>query len=247
MELELIGCGLSSLSDIQDDIAEVQVLNLHGNSLMSLEGLLDTSTLLELNLSSNLFTSSDLPELAFLPALKSLDLSGNRILCLQGLPFLPSVSSFAVAFNGISSLNGIFNFPNLEMLDCRGNLISAADDCMHIQPLGKLQQLYLSSEDGRYSNPLVSKPLDVLQIFDKGRYFGTIDGKNRHEWTTDTLPLPTVYTPKFDMVAKRFLAGAEVQSISRTGNGQNDSVSDIVVADVSVEKRGMYVIDYCQY
>jgi internalin A len=148
MEVDLISRGFESLDAIEldDDIdlAQAAVLNLHDNRLESLRGLPEISRLVELNLSSNLFSTCDLDELTALPSLRSLDLSGNRIVSLETLPFLPSVRDLAVAFNGIRSLDGVFNLPNLESLDCRGNVLCAAADCMHIQPLGRLRAMWLS-------------------------------------------------------------------------------------------------------
>lgn len=205
MELDLISLDISNISDIEEDLSDVAVLNLHGNSLSTLYGIMETSKLVELNLSSNSFVSCDLPELVYLPSLKVLDLSGNRIASLQGLPFLPSVTSFAVAFNAIYSLDGVYDFPNLEVLDCRGNLIASAKDCAHIQPLGMLRDLWLSNTDGRYSNPVCSKAAEILKIFDDTRYFGCIDGSDRQRWALDAVPSIS-FTPKFDMVAKKFLS-----------------------------------------
>ena len=214
MELDLISRNISSLLDVEEDLSEVKILNLHGNELLSLYGLIETSNLIELNLSSNALSSCDLPELVYLPSLKVLDLSGNRITTLEGLPFLPSVSSLAVAFNAISTLDGVFNFPNLEEVDCRGNLLSHAADCMHIQPLGKLRNLWLSSRDGRYSNPICSKAGEVVRVFDEARFFGDIDGKDRQRWALDVLSTAS-FTPKFDMVAKKYLSSHEDAASSR--------------------------------
>lgn len=203
MELDLISSNISSLLDVEEDLSEVKILNLHGNELSSLYGLIETSNLIELNLSSNALASCDLPELVYLSSLRVLDLSGNRITTLEGLPFLPSVTSLAVSFNGISSLDGVFNFPNLEEVDCRGNLLSHASDCMHIQPLGKLHSLWLSSSDGRYSNPICSKAGEVVRVFDEARFFGEIDGKDRQRWALDVLSKAS-FTPKFDLVARKY-------------------------------------------
>ncbi|KAJ1387755.1 hypothetical protein B484DRAFT_4679, partial [Ochromonadaceae sp. CCMP2298] len=103
----------------------VHSLNLHFNQLTSLHGLPRYTFLSSLNLSSNHLVSCDLPELALLPALSTLDLSGNKISSLRLLPFLPSLTTLAAAFNFITSCAGLADAtPALESLDLRGNLIS---------------------------------------------------------------------------------------------------------------------------
>ena len=90
----------------------------------------------EINVSSNCFTTCNLPELGHL-----LDLSGNKIDSLRPLPFMPS----SVAFNFICSLDGLHDStPYLVYLDVRGNLISRRSEILDpVQRLTALQSLLL--------------------------------------------------------------------------------------------------------
>ena len=90
----------------------------------------------EINVSSNCFTTCNLPELGHL-----LDLSGNKIDSLRPLPFMPS----SVAFNFICSLEGLHDSTShLVYLDVRGNLISRRSEILDpVQRLTALQSLLL--------------------------------------------------------------------------------------------------------
>ena len=95
-------------------------LNLHCNRLQSLDGLPYSrlTSLTELNLSSNDFSSACLPALSHLPLLRILDLSANKLQLVSDLPFIPGLESLIVAHNTISNLDGLNdNAPNLIKLD----------------------------------------------------------------------------------------------------------------------------------
>ena len=95
MEMVLIGRDLKGLSDMSsDEIALLETavsVNLHFNSLSSLQGLHSLVSLTSLNLSSNEFSTSAIPELCLLPNLTSLDLASNFLTDLLDLPFLPQL------------------------------------------------------------------------------------------------------------------------------------------------------------
>jgi Leucine-rich repeat (LRR) protein len=219
MEIEKIGEKIARLSEIAGDIScyceeaenegpmELQLLNLHGNLLRSLDGLPDVlpfalqSTLVELNLSSNMITSSHLPELVLLSSLRILDLSGNRLSSIDRLPNIPSLLSLSVAFNALENLYGVRNCPNLVHLDCHGNRISDARGCVELEMLGSLEELWFaSSEEGRGPNPICSRPVEIMGIFDYFRFYGRIDGRNRSSWALEVpaaVSLDSI-TPRFD-------------------------------------------------
>ena len=122
-------------------------LNLHCNRLTHLHGLpKKLSSLTELNLSSNEFTSCDLPELAFLSCMKILDLSANGIESLAALPFLPTLTTLSIAYNNLTTFDGLEeNTPNLVTLDARGNFVTERYDVFALPALLQLGTLTLIS------------------------------------------------------------------------------------------------------
>lgn len=127
-EIDRLGENLSRIEDFKfNEIDQLQLcsyLNLHCNRLQHLEGLPyeGLRNLIELNLSSNDISLISLPELSFLPSLKVLDLSANKIQSLLDLPFLPGLEHLLVSYNVIESLVGLDeNVPNLIRLDVSGN------------------------------------------------------------------------------------------------------------------------------
>jgi hypothetical protein len=223
MEIERIGEKIAHLAEISGDVSyyckqaedgapiELQLLNLHGNLLRSLNGLPDAlpsalqSTLVELNLSSNLIASSHMPELTLLCSLRILDLSGNRLSSIDKLPSIPSLLSLSIAFNALENLFGVRNCPNLVHLDCHGNRINDARGCVELEMLGSLEELWFaSSEDGRSPNPICSRPVEMISIFDDLRFYGRIDGRNRSSWALEVpAAVPAAVsadsrTPRFD-------------------------------------------------
>ena len=110
-EVALMCMGLKSLEDdvsekTMKSIADANAVNFHCNQLSNLKGLRSIVSITSLNLSSNEFTSADIPELCLLPNLKSLDLAGNFIESIIEFPFLPSLKSLSLAFNRLRSLDG---------------------------------------------------------------------------------------------------------------------------------------------
>ena len=134
-------------------------LNLHCNRLTHLHGLpKKLSSLTELNLSSNEFISCDLPELAFLSCLKTLDLSANRIESLASLPFLPTLTTLSIAYNNLTTFDGLEeNTPNLTTLDARGNFVSERYDVFALPALLQLGTL-VTTEPPTDPFPTASTP-----------------------------------------------------------------------------------------
>jgi Leucine-rich repeat (LRR) protein len=123
-EIDRLGENLSRIEDFKfNEIDQLQLcsyLNLHCNRLQHLQGLPydRLCNLRELNLSSNDISLISLSELSFLPSLKVLDLSANKIQSVLDLPFLPGLDHLLVSYNMIESLIGLDeNVPNLMKLD----------------------------------------------------------------------------------------------------------------------------------
>lgn len=122
-EIDRLGENLPDIASFrleEEHLPLCRYLNLHCNRLQSLKGLPYSrlSNLTELNLSSNEFSSSHLPELSYLPSLRILDLNANTLTSLTGLPFLPGLETLSIAYNLITSLDGLEeNVPSLIKLD----------------------------------------------------------------------------------------------------------------------------------
>ena len=124
LEIDRLGEDASNITDFNLHnilhLSSCTYLNLHCNRLRSLDGLPHSclTSLTELNLSSNDFSSCCLPELSHLPLLRILDLSANKLQRVVDLPFLPGLESLVVAHNIITNLDGLNdNAPNLIKLD----------------------------------------------------------------------------------------------------------------------------------
>jgi hypothetical protein len=109
-EVSLICSNLTCLADIPSSsskaLDDTAVLNLHCNRLSNLNGLRSIVSITSLNISSNEFSSINLPELCLLPSLTSLDIAGNNIHSLRDMPFLPSLRTLSIAYNRLQSLDG---------------------------------------------------------------------------------------------------------------------------------------------
>jgi Leucine-rich repeat (LRR) protein len=123
-EIDRLGENISEIADFKfheiQQLPSCTYMNLHCNCLRHLEGLPHKLLigLTELNLSSNDFTSCYLPELSYLPSLRILDLSANKLESVIDLPFLPGLESLLVAYNLLTQLDGLEeNVPNLRKLD----------------------------------------------------------------------------------------------------------------------------------
>ena len=182
--VELIAVGLADLRQVVfSEPDRLTILNLHGNKLSHLRGLPILHHLVEVNLSSNSFQSCELPELAFLPSLKVLDLSGNTIDSLYYLPFLPGLQVLSVSFNNLLTLTGLGeNVPDLLDLDIRGNYIADALGISEVSNLHNLLRLWLG---GRQPNPICRgrENLQALHsLFGSCTSLESIDGKGEGEW-----------------------------------------------------------------
>ena len=97
--INFVGRGVSDWRAIED-VTGVVELNVHLNRFSSLVGFPQGLKYLRvLNLSSNEFSSCDLPALSFIPTLASLDMAGNALTTLEDLPFMPGLVEASFAFN----------------------------------------------------------------------------------------------------------------------------------------------------
>lgn len=148
----LSSCEISLIDENIDDVSKVidlvqfqkcKILNLHANKLRHLTSFPKLSSLIEINLSSNLIESCDLPELAHLINLEILDLSANMITSTKDFPFLPGLKSLSLAFNHITVLEDLsLSTPQLEVLNCQGNKLQSLEEvlsiCVSFSKLGSL-------------------------------------------------------------------------------------------------------------
>ena len=192
IECELIGQGIRSLKNAVV-VPGCTILNLHGNDLYSLQGISETKTIIELNLSSNSFVSLDLPELASMTELQVLDLGGNVIDTLQSAPFLPGIMQLSLAFNNLKSLTGISeNFPDLEILDIRGNILTGPNVLNELTRLDRLRHLALSG--GSDPNPVCSDACAIENLFNDCPCLETIDNLERRSWIAANTVNPPTFT-----------------------------------------------------
>ena len=124
IEIDRLGENVLEIADFKfheiEQLPSCTYMNLHCNCLQHLGGLpyKSLTSLTELNLSSNDFSSSYLPELSYIPSLRILDLSANKLQSVLDLPFLPGLESLLVAYNLLTRLDGLEeNVPNLRKLD----------------------------------------------------------------------------------------------------------------------------------
>ena len=218
-DLDLIATGLRDLRSIHIEERNISVLNLHGNFLSHVQGLPMLQNLTELNLSSNRFITCELPELAFLPSLVALDLSGNNIDSLYYLPFLPGLRILSVSFNQIRSLAGLSeNTPDLVDLDLRGNLIDSISSMNDVVGLKSLQKIWMG---GRQPNPICNQGGDsvkaIYELFSVCDGLKLIDGKDEREWKE------TVAAGQSQITSPHSEVNREESSIQSMQTGEGES------------------------
>jgi hypothetical protein len=186
-EIKIIQKGSKSQYAIPEPIRKCTSINLHFNRLSNLVGLPILYYIKELNLSSNLFKSSDLPELTYLPSLTILDISGNMIHSVLLLPYLPQLSKLFIAFNPIDSFDTLYeSAPNLVYLDIRGNNIHSIDNNEFISSISSLNQLTELVIDGKKLNGIITlHTKDIINIFTKCNSMQIINNKSVEEWNID--------------------------------------------------------------
>ncbi|CEG40327.1 Protein phosphatase 1, regulatory subunit, and related proteins [Plasmopara halstedii] len=155
-----VNAGLEYIDDLEnDEVCEelVEQMNLHGNSVQSMDGLEVYTGLVELCLSSNCIEEIAFHALQPLVHLRVLDLSANRILSTLGFPQLPRLEELSIAHNCLQGLDGLIRpikFPKLHYLDLRGNEIAEFNDVLVLQRLKRLAHVRLQAISGKQANPV---------------------------------------------------------------------------------------------
>ncbi|CAE7469314.1 LRRCC1 [Symbiodinium sp. CCMP2592] len=163
-ELRLIRAGLRSLADAgvrAPEASRLRALHLHGNALVSLQGLDAVCPALEELVAS----SNDLRKLqglAGLQRLRLLDVSCNCLRSLEGLEGLRHLEELRAAYNQISSLQALLPLrgagSQVRFLDLRDNAIEHLGELLFLGGLHNLQDLRLQSAGGRRANPVCRLP-----------------------------------------------------------------------------------------
>uniref|UniRef100_A0A7S2IZZ9 U2A'/phosphoprotein 32 family A C-terminal domain-containing protein n=1 Tax=Haptolina brevifila TaxID=156173 RepID=A0A7S2IZZ9_9EUKA len=96
--------------------------------------------------------------LALVPNLTELDLSHNRLECIEGLDGLESLKRLVLANNEIERIEGVENLAALETLQLQGNRVSNLDDVQCLTSLPGLRHLQLQSRGGEERNPMCDHP-----------------------------------------------------------------------------------------
>eukprot|EP00439_Symbiodinium_sp_Y106_P023106 s777_g2.t2 len=164
-ELRLIRAGLQSLADAglrAPEASRLRALHLHGNALVSLQGLDAVCPALEELVAS----SNDLRKLqglAGLQRLRLLDVSCNCLRSLEGLEGLRLLEELRAAYNQISSLQALLPLrgsgSKLRFLDLRDNAIEHLGELLFLGGLHNLQDLRLQGAGGRRRYHLVQHAL----------------------------------------------------------------------------------------
>lgn len=187
IDIKIIQKGSKSQHAIPESLRKCISINLHLNRLSNLIGLPILYYIKELNLSSNLFISSDLPELTYLPSLKILDLSGNMIDSVLLFPYLPQLAKLLIAFNPINSFETLYeSVPNLLYLDIRGNNVPSISNNNFISSISNLTQLVELLIDGKKFNGItILHSKDIINIFNKCTSIQIINNKSIEEWNIE--------------------------------------------------------------
>lgn len=134
-ELDLTGCGLSTIAGLADAPA-LRVLTLSDNTIRNLEVLSTLPSLTELDLNNNAVT--ELTYIAQLPELQKLYLDYNAVTELSPLSACVKLSHFSAANNQIAVIDGLGSLPMLTNLNLSGNNIadvSALSQCVELKDL----------------------------------------------------------------------------------------------------------------
>ncbi|KAG7376852.1 hypothetical protein PHYPSEUDO_012652 [Phytophthora pseudosyringae] len=155
-----VNAGVEFIDDLATDDERdelVEQMNLHGNSIQSMDGLEAFSGLVELCLSSNSIEEIAFHALQPLGHLRVLDLSANSISSTLGFPQLPRLEELSMAHNCLQGLDGLtrpIKFPKLRYLDLRGNEIADFNDLVSLQRLKRICHIRLQAANGDQANPV---------------------------------------------------------------------------------------------
>ncbi|KAG6609212.1 Protein phosphatase 1, regulatory subunit [Phytophthora cinnamomi] len=177
-----VNAGVEFIDDLAADDERdelVEQLNLHGNSIQSMDGLESFAGLVELCLSSNYIEEVAFHALQPLVQLRVLDLSANSISSTLGFPQLPRLEELSMAHNCLRGLEGLtrpVKFPKLRYMDLRGNEIAEFDDLGALQRFKRLSHIRLQAANGDQANPIcdlddyhhvIIKMLPKLELLDE--------------------------------------------------------------------------------
>ncbi|KAG6613286.1 WD repeat-containing protein 96 [Phytophthora cinnamomi] len=177
-----VNAGVEFIDDLAADDERdelVEQLNLHGNSIQSMDGLESFTGLVELCLSSNYIEEVAFHALQPLVQLRVLDLSANSISSTLGFPQLPRLEELSMAHNCLRGLEGLtrpVKFPKLRYMDLRGNEIAEFDDLGALQRFKRLSHIRLQAANGDQANPIcdlddyhhvIIKMLPKLELLDE--------------------------------------------------------------------------------
>jgi hypothetical protein len=124
-------------------------LNLHCNSLTSMEGIGALTLLVNLNLSSNLIEVMDASELWTCSRLQRVDLACNRIAEIDGLSSLRQLEYMNLAYNRIRSLEGLKQCSpehKLRELDLRENFVGDLEELLDLNRCPTLERLVFATK-----------------------------------------------------------------------------------------------------
>ncbi|ETW08354.1 hypothetical protein H310_00952 [Aphanomyces invadans] len=181
----------------------VQVLNLHGNCIRTMDGLQRFVNLKELSLSSNWIESPSFAALRGLVHLCVLNLSANRITTTLGFPVLPALRELSLAYNSLSALDGFIDplkFPSLEILDLRDNQIADLSALSPVFYLQTMRVLRLQTITKGQSNPVCATPGYPGMLLDRISTLETLDGED----VTVLREIAALAMPKYSSVAKLY-------------------------------------------
>lgn len=154
-ELELSGCGLSSVPEQVDELGELKTLNLGNNNLSLLPEWLDASSpIVTLILNDNEFTTLP-PQLLTMSQLQNLVLSENVIGSLSGVEVLTNLENITVQNCSLTTLAPLYTLSNLTKIKAPKNQIT---ELTGISNLTKLNELWLGE------NSLEDLPEELFSI-----------------------------------------------------------------------------------
>ncbi|KDO32574.1 hypothetical protein SPRG_03048 [Saprolegnia parasitica CBS 223.65] len=210
-----ISCVNQALLAIKDVSAEeptgVEVLNLHGNCIRTMDGLQRFPNLRELSLSSNWIEAPSYSALRGLEHLTVLDLSANRLVTTMGIPTLPALKELSLAYNALTVLDGLLDplkLPQLEILDLRDNQIAHIDDLRPLFYLQNLRSLRLQTFSKSQSNPVCSTTAYPISLLDKMSALDVLDDED-----VEVLrEMAALAMPRYNTLAQAVLRRADAAS-----------------------------------